>query len=225
MKLGILSDLHLEFDKFYPSWDFVPEPDTLYLCAGDIDSNPINHLAFWARHKDHMLHVKGNHDYYGRSFIGADKDFWLEERNGIKIAGATLWTDLSSWFDWTLYKRHLIDARWIDNLTHDAYQNAYEIHKKFLLGSEADIIMSHHCPFQQSIHEKYRGDALNVCFANKLEEDLENMRKPPKLWVHGHTHEEFDYMIGSTRVICHPRGYPREQGYKDYKPKIIEMEF
>ena len=28
-----------------------------------------------------------------------------------------------------------------------------------------------------------------------------------KLWTHGHTHEEFDYMMGSTRVLCNPRGY------------------
>ena len=28
-----------------------------------------------------------------------------------------------------------------------------------------------------------------------------------KLWTHGHTHDVFDYMIGSTRVVCNPRGY------------------
>jgi hypothetical protein len=28
-----------------------------------------------------------------------------------------------------------------------------------------------------------------------------------KLWTHGHTHEPFDYMIGSTRIVCNPRGY------------------
>ena len=33
-----------------------------------------------------------------------------------------------------------------------------------------------------------------------------------KLWTHGHTHEDFDYMIGSTRIVCNPRGY---DGYED----------
>jgi len=28
-----------------------------------------------------------------------------------------------------------------------------------------------------------------------------------KLWTHGHTHHEFDYMIGECRVVCNPRGY------------------
>ena len=29
-----------------------------------------------------------------------------------------------------------------------------------------------------------------------------------KLWIHGHTHGSRDYMLGQTRVICNPRGYP-----------------
>jgi Icc-related predicted phosphoesterase len=50
------------------------------------------------------------------------------------------------------------------------------------------------------------------------------MKKPPKLIVHGHTHEACDYMIGDTRVVCHPRGYPKETPYYDaYKPLIVEV--
>jgi len=27
-------------------------------------------------------------------------------------------------------------------------------------------------------------------------------------WIHGHTHNSFDYTVcGETRVICNPRGY------------------
>ena len=33
-----------------------------------------------------------------------------------------------------------------------------------------------------------------------------------KVWTHGHTHDNFDYMIGSTRIICNPRGY---KGYEE----------
>jgi Icc-related predicted phosphoesterase len=32
----------------------------------------------------------------------------------------------------------------------------------------------------------------------------------PTLWVHGHTHEAFDYRINDTRVIVNPRAYPNE---------------
>ena len=30
------------------------------------------------------------------------------------------------------------------------------------------------------------------------------------LWVHGHTHDSFDYEVAGTRVLCNPRGYARD---------------
>ena len=51
------------------------------------------------------------------------------------------------------------------------------------------------------------------------------MKKPPKLIVHGHTHRRMDYMLGDTRVICNPRGYPGEnEWYKNYQPVYVEIE-
>jgi len=45
-----------------------------------------------------------------------------------------------------------------------------------------------------------------------------------KLWTHGHTHEDFDYMVGSTRIVCNPRGY---DGYEDradsFNLKYVEV--
>ena len=29
----------------------------------------------------------------------------------------------------------------------------------------------------------------------------------PVLWVHGHTHNSFDYQVGNCRVVCNPRVY------------------
>ena len=45
-----------------------------------------------------------------------------------------------------------------------------------------------------------------------------------KLWTHGHTHEDFDYMIGSTRIVCNPRGYLSYEDRADaWKPKLVEI--
>jgi hypothetical protein len=45
-----------------------------------------------------------------------------------------------------------------------------------------------------------------------------------KLWTHGHTHELFDYMIGSTRVVCNPRGYHSYESIADtFKLKIVDI--
>ena len=44
------------------------------------------------------------------------------------------------------------------------------------------------------------------------------------LWTHGHTHEDFDYHIGSTRILCNPRGY---DGYEaragSWQPRLVEL--
>ena len=45
-----------------------------------------------------------------------------------------------------------------------------------------------------------------------------------KLWTHGHTHELFDYMIGSTRIVCNPRGYDGHEDIADnFKLKVVEV--
>ncbi len=44
-----------------------------------------------------------------------------------------------------------------------------------------------------------------------------------KLWTHGHTHEDFDYMLGTTRIVCNPRGY-NSDGYSEdtgWNPNLI----
>jgi hypothetical protein len=45
-----------------------------------------------------------------------------------------------------------------------------------------------------------------------------------KLWTHGHTHHEFDYMIGDCRVVCNPRGYKNYEDRADnFELKFVEV--
>ena len=45
-----------------------------------------------------------------------------------------------------------------------------------------------------------------------------------KLWTHGHTHEDFDYMVGETRIVCNPRGYIRyEERADSFKLKYVDV--
>lgn len=226
MKIGIMSDLHMHrtVKTEEMPWDFIPGADVFYICAGDICEDDQLRHAFVQKHHEHMFAINGNHDYYHGTFSDAEYHINSREVNGIKIAGATLWTDLSLFDNWYIYKRYLIDARYIMDLSYDSMIRTHEAHKKFLFESNADIIVSHHCPSIQSVHTKYAGDMGNCCFMTDLTEQILAMKKPPKLWIHGHTHERFDYMIGDTRVICHPRGYKNEQfWYSEYEPMIVEI--
>jgi len=39
-----------------------------------------------------------------------------------------------------------------------------------------------------------------------------------RIWIHGHTHESFDYRIGKARVVCNPRGYVSVEENKGFRP-------
>ena len=74
------------------------------------------------------------------------------------------------------------------------------------------VVVGHHAPSKMSTHEMYKDDTImNGGYSSSLDDYI--LDHPQiKLWTHGHTHHVFDYMIGSTRVLCNPRGY---DGYED----------
>lgn len=221
MKFGIFSDLHMEFEP----WFFEPDPDVFYLNAGDTHPQFLMRDYFSSLFKnDNLFSVMGNHDFYGSSFHSADLHFDECYHGNLKIAGATLWTDISPvrWWD---FKEYMMDYRNIKGMNYDRYTNAHDTHKRFLFDSAADIWVVHHLPSFESVHPKYRDSGGNDFFATELAPQILEMKKPPKLIVHGHTHEKMDYMIGNTRVVCHPRGYPGENDwYKNYEPLIVEID-
>ncbi len=70
------------------------------------------------------------------------------------------------------------------------------------------VVITHHAPSRRSIHPRFDGALLNACFVSDAEYLFGAGRVD--LWIHGHTHDSFDYTIGDTRVVCNPRGYTRD---------------
>jgi hypothetical protein len=69
------------------------------------------------------------------------------------------------------------------------------------------VVVGHHSPSRLSTHPRYANDTImNGGYSSNLDEFILN-HPQIKLWTHGHTHHNFDYMIGSTRIVCNPRGY------------------
>jgi Icc-related predicted phosphoesterase len=85
------------------------------------------------------------------------------------------------------------------------------------------VVVTHHTPSWQSCHERYVHDrVMNGAFHTELG-DYIAYRPQIKLWVHGHTHEDFDYVIGETRVVCNPRGYNGHENRAD-SFKLLHVE-
>jgi predicted phosphodiesterase len=69
------------------------------------------------------------------------------------------------------------------------------------------VVITHHAPSPQSIHARFANSLLNACFVSDAEHLVDASRA--HLWIHGHTHDSFDYVLNGTRVVCNPRGYAR----------------
>jgi Icc-related predicted phosphoesterase len=114
-------------------------------------------------------------------------------------------SDKAALTPWETRDIHRVQRAWLSN----------EVTKPF---SGKTVVVTHHLPLPLSIHEKYRGDALNPCFASDLSALV---RAPVDLWVHGHTHESMDYEISGTRVVCNPRGYLPEDPNHNFEPGLL----
>jgi DNA repair exonuclease SbcCD nuclease subunit len=86
------------------------------------------------------------------------------------------------------------------------------------------VVCSHHAPSKGSEHPRYKHDQLmNGAYNSQLDQFI--MDRPGiKLWTHGHTHEDFDYMIKQCRVICNPRGYINYEDRADrFELRVVEV--
>lgn len=86
------------------------------------------------------------------------------------------------------------------------------------------VVCTHHAPSKGSEHPKYKHDQLmNGAYNSQLDQFI--MDRPGiKLWTHGHTHEDFDYMIKQCRVVCNPRGYINYEDRADrFELKVVEV--
>lgn len=76
------------------------------------------------------------------------------------------------------------------------------------------VVVTHHAPHPGSLAGCFERSGLSPAFVNDLPAEV---FRGVDLWVHGHTHDSFDYQVnrpggGTCRVVCNPRGYVRWDG-------------
>ena len=121
------------------------------------------------------------------------------------------------------YKSKEEPARWTpeDSALDHAKMLSYIDHVTRDPGSY--IVVGHHCPSEQSVAAQYKGDLLNGAFRSDLDDFIE-ARPQIRYWLHGHTHHNFNYWIGETRVVCNPRGYVGHESSADFfKLQYLEV--
>ncbi len=232
MRIAVFSDLHREI------WPFEPGPldaDVVVL-AGDVDNGTRG--IDWARKafEAPVLYVAGNHEYYEGEFAevqaalsssarpGSVDVLDCSERvfGGVRFLGCTLWTDYS--LASPAERADVIERSRRYNPDHAAIrygaggfspEHAIELctrHRSWLeqkLGepcAQTTVVVTHFAPHPRSIARKFENDPANPGFIVPLE----RLMGQAALWIHGHTHTAFDYVVEGTRILCNPRGYPDE---------------
>jgi predicted phosphodiesterase len=252
MKLHVLSDLHLEFADFTPisntadvivlagdidlgsrgiSWarKSFPKQEIIYVAG--------NHEFYGSQRSRVIDDIRSNCSKYGVYFLDNNVVQLQDSKSKarVRFLGATLWTDFLLFGESlktgciSLGNRCLNDFRRIkEDDTVFSVTKSIELHEHSLawileeLKSPFDgktVIVSHHLPSMQSVAERYKRDLLSACFASELSHLFGKM----SLWIHGHTHDSFDYEINGTRVVCNPRGYVRSNHAENqsFNPSLI----
>jgi predicted phosphohydrolase len=204
-----------------------------------------------------VILVAGNHEFYGGHFdytLGKLRErahgtniHVLENDElvlgDVRFLGCTLWTDFK------LYDNDISSAicmRDAQSAMNDfrliratsSYRKLYpadtarrhELSRAWLRNSLSEpfagrtVVVTHHAPSAGSVDLQYAGDSLTPAFASNLE-DLMEPSLP--LWIHGHMHTSFDYIVSpnpetnGTRVICNPRGYSPTHLNPHFNPSLI----
>jgi predicted phosphodiesterase len=244
MKLHILSDLHTEFADFSP-----PHNDAdVVILAGDIGVG-LGGIQWASDHfaDNPVIYVPGNHEYYNHDIElineliskSAANIHVLNngeiELNGVRFLGSTLWTDFRLYGEGEARhsrqqaKQLLTDFKIITQrgltFTPEDSVELHEASKVWIEGqlkqpfSGPTVVVTHHLPAAMSVAKQYANDPINPAFASNLEDLFEAYC--PDLWIHGHTHVPCDYELFDTRVVCNPRGYPRESNKVGFREDLI----
>lgn len=185
-----------------------------------------------------VLLVPGNHEWYGNrleriavEMRACAKELGIHyldndvlELDGVRFIGSTLWTDFE------LLGSGMAD---IGKALHAAKNGIADFNGTIIYGTTgwfrpeqsvtlhrvcrqflADelakpfdgktCVITHHLPSKHSVSPRFASDVLSAAFAS----NLDDLVTQADLWIHGHTHDPFDYQLGKCRVVCNPRGYP-----------------
>lgn len=202
------------------------------------------------KHFKHVLLICGNHEYYHQPDFNKVNEDWqkyeLEEApknfnflyndwrllDGVRFLGGSMWTDFNDGDPISMGAAHRIMNDYADikcggmPITPHFTMREHDRFMDFLIAKFDEpfdgptVVMSHHSPGNELKRRGHRGDRIGSAYFADIEEVIGNHNKV-KLWVHGHTHRNWDYMINETRVICNPYGYWGHATNKEFDRALI----
>jgi len=201
-----------------------------------------NHEHYNGDFQKTIPHFRGVLGYLTNLHILEKETFVLDD---VTFIGGTLWTNMNRRNIKTLHEisrmmndfqcvdnsARLTDGRgWNDRFTTtdaaDDHDAMLEYIRLMIEGKwdQKFVVVGHHAPSRLSTHPRYAHEAImNGGYSSELDNFI--LDHPQiRLWTHGHTHEDFDYCIGSTQILCNPRGYINYEERADrWQLKTVEV--
>ena len=208
-----------------------------------------NHEYYHGDFATAFAHLKDVLDYMPNLHVLEKESIMIGD---VTFLCGTLWTDMNREDPDTLYRirsymndfriikdsrhpvhykdseghRHTRDGRFSPEATVEEHRAMLKFVKESIAASPTGkyVVVGHHAPSKASTHAQYADQTMvNGAYSSDLDQFILD-RPQIKLWTHGHTHHEFDYMIGSCRVMCNPRGYDGyEQQAEQWKLKTVDI--
>ena len=199
-----------------------------------------------------IYYIPGNHEHYHgevattlksiSNFLSSYDNVFIMDDNTLilndeyALFGSTFWTDMhqndpmvNMRAVWAMNDFRMIthNEKTLDPSTtyrwNAVSRNCLAYDVDSLYNKHKFIVMTHHCPDLRSCNPKYGTDAVNYAYCNT---DLENfILDRPRIthWIHGHTHDSYDYNIGQCRVLCNPRGYAKPHAPNQSENKMFNV--
>lgn len=244
MNIQVISDIHIEFLKQHKINGFInsldPDGVDVLVIAGDfgnLNDNYLKSLEKLCNKYKNIILVLGNHDYYHLHV--KDVPNIIKRYQAILPENVHIFSEVGScviegqnficatgWYhhqdDNKLYEMMISDTTLIKGLYDNNWvYDQHELFKHYLNGHLVpnDIIVMHHLATKKSIHPKYKNNSLNRFFLCDIEDLI--VERQPKLVIHGHGHDPFDYHIGKTRIVANPLGYYYEKKVNHFNNKLV----
>lgn len=240
MKIRLLSDIHQEFyeDKNL----YKTQGEDVLVLAGDIGVGmPMvsGALVNFLKEQKNIVYVPGNHEYYGSTIQGFNKDMaqmckalgvhflnpGYVKIGEVSFIGACGWTN----FQKDAVAKMIMPSRVgcfkaIKGFTTDKCEQLSTEHFKYLFDTYSaaegkKVIITHFLPALECVAPEYRDETvINKYFANDYGDRISYMQDIT--WLFGHTHSNVDLTLGDVRVVANPYGYYRNPIYQE---KIINV--
>lgn len=238
-KFRILSDLHIDYwNGMQPELLAKEVPADVLVLAGDVaEIDSLSHGYKGAKLRDQLkalcskyevIWVMGNHEYWNNTPENAERDFnKIKEALGCKffehpdILVDTMWYPRVP-EGHPRYPTNFPDFGMVNKFNPWVFEK-YAAFERKLHSKAWKVVITHHGCARESIAPEFKQADSNHFFISDQSDYI--LKYSPRIWVHGHVHNAFDYMLGSTRVVCNPYGYRHEKGRNGFVlDKVIEVD-